>query len=403
MDIKEKFIELTSMTYPYGYEDLLTDFLPKGYQTDDDGNYFYKVGDSKIIFACHLDTACKTHSGVTHKFDGKIIRTNGKTILGADDKAGMTILLYMIEKNVPGLYYFFVGEEVGCIGSTAASKRKDFFSNYNIIVSFDRRGTTSIITHQSSRRTCSDDFANSLSKQYSKFGLNLEKDDAGVYTDSAEFSSIIPECTNISVGYYKEHTHDEHQDIEFLENLAKASVLVDWNSLEVKRDPSKTEYKEYNYYGYNYYGGSKNYYGKNTGYYGDGGYKKTRRGGRNNSHMTTKNFKSVDFPLPKYKDEDDYFGKKYKNSSDFYYIDGRKVYYNEIANELKSSGTAFISVDNTIKIDNRHNTDYYKGVRSMFLDDSISAEEFKIIKDQCLNMTDESDVDFCKYMESMLK
>ena len=42
-----------------------------------------------------------------------------KTILGADDKAGMVILLYMIEKKIPGLYYFFIGEEVGCIGSNA--------------------------------------------------------------------------------------------------------------------------------------------------------------------------------------------------------------------------------------------------------------------------------------------
>jgi hypothetical protein len=38
----------------------------------------------------------------------------------------------------------------------------------------------------------------------------------------AEFTGIISECTNISVGYYKEHTHAEHQDIEHLIRLGKS-------------------------------------------------------------------------------------------------------------------------------------------------------------------------------------
>ena len=69
MNIKETFLALTSKTYPYGFEDELEVFLPKGYTKDENGNYFYKVGESKTAFTCHLDTACKDKTDVIHVFD----------------------------------------------------------------------------------------------------------------------------------------------------------------------------------------------------------------------------------------------------------------------------------------------------------------------------------------------
>ena len=138
-----------------------------------------------------MDTACKSYENVTHIIEGNLIKTDGKTILGADDKAGMTILLWMIKHNVPGLYCFFIGEEVGCIGSKAASKDPQFLK-YDRMISFDRRGTTSVITHQSSKRCCSDKFAIELANQLNQSGLELAPDDTGVYTDSAEFDHRLP-------------------------------------------------------------------------------------------------------------------------------------------------------------------------------------------------------------------
>ena len=41
----------------------------------------------------------------------------------------------------------------------------------------------------------------------------------------------------------------QQQDIEHLTKLAEACLKVDWNSLPVERDPSKTEYKSYGGYG----------------------------------------------------------------------------------------------------------------------------------------------------------
>lgn len=244
MNIKEVFLLLTNRTYPHGLESKLKKFLPKDIQKDKHGNYFYQIGISKTIFTCHLDTVCKKYQRINQVIDGDFIRSDGKTNLGADDKAGMCVLLYMIEQNIPGLYYFFIGEEVGCIGSKAASN-DEHFSNYDRIISFDRKATNSVITHQSWLRCCSDSFAEALCDEYNKLGFEFKSDNTGVKTDSAQFTEIIPECTNISVGYYKEHTNEEYQDIVFLEKLCLASSLIDWENLPTERNPKEVEYREY--------------------------------------------------------------------------------------------------------------------------------------------------------------
>lgn len=246
MDIKQTFINLTKFTYPYGTEYLLEKYLPKGAIKDKCGNYYYQVGNSDTIFTCHLDTVCKEVKKVNHIFDKNIIKTDGTTNLGADDKAGMTVMLYMISKNVPGLYYFFIGEEVGCIGSSNLAYSEDF-SKYKRCVSFDRRGYGSVITHQLRGRCCSKEFADKLSSELSKGLLEFAPDSTGIVTDSASFMSQIPECTNISVGYFKEHTVNEHQDILYLKNLCDAVVGVNWEDLPCVRDPKI--YKKYYYEG----------------------------------------------------------------------------------------------------------------------------------------------------------
>jgi hypothetical protein len=248
--IKSTFLELTSKTYPYGYEDMLVrDMIDKGnfpkLKQDAWGNYFHNIGNSRTVFASHFDTACKDQVDVKHLINKQqIVTTNGTSILGADDKAGVTVMLWMIKNNIPGLYYFFIGEEVGCVGSSSAAPQGDFFGKYDRVISFDRRGTNSVITHQSSYRCCSDEFGKSLASQLNvKSNLYYKLDDTGVYTDSAEFVDYVPECTNLSVGYLNEHTTRESQDLFHLNKLSLAVLGVDWGSLPVVRDMSKRESK----------------------------------------------------------------------------------------------------------------------------------------------------------------
>ena len=133
MKIKKKFLQLTSKTYPHGTENELKNQLPKDYKEDGLGNFYIEIGSNpSTMFTCHLDTADRSQKKVKHIIDGDIIKTDGDSILGADDKAGMTVILYMIEKQIPGLYYFFIGEERGCVGSARLSRiwNETSFSKY---------------------------------------------------------------------------------------------------------------------------------------------------------------------------------------------------------------------------------------------------------------------------------
>jgi hypothetical protein len=255
MDIKETFIALTTRTYPHGTESELYHLLPSNLNTDEFGNLYIEIGSSpSTMFTSHLDTATKALCQVNHLIKDGIIKTDGLSILGADDKAGVTIMLYMIEHNIPGLYYFFLGEEVGCIGSTKlADKHKtEPLPNIKKVISFDRRDYDSVITFQSSKRCCSDTFgkalANELNKNESLFKYDL--DPTGIYTDSAKFVTIYQECTNISVGYKNEHTFKEQQDINHLILLANAVIKIDWEQLPIERDQKVVEYSKVDNYCY---------------------------------------------------------------------------------------------------------------------------------------------------------
>jgi hypothetical protein len=380
MNIKDTFLALTSKTYPYGFEDELVSFLPKGYFQDRHGNYFYKIGESRTAFTSHLDTACKDQVNIVHEFDGNIIKTDGKSILGADDKAGVTILLYMIEKNVPGLYCFFFGEEVGCIGSGLASS-DPMFKDYNRMISFDRRGTNSIITFQSSKRCCSEVFAKELSKEYNRYGMTMAPDDTGVYTDSAEFTSVIPECTNISVGYYKEHTHTEQQDITHLIKLCDASVKINWENLSTKRDPKLTEYKSYSYNK-----SSSTYSTRDSSSYSSRG------------RYTTNNWKggSRENSYDNYGYYDDWYDQtskaswEKKSKNHVASVKGNKVYLNNIDNEI----TDLYEVKSK---------KYYESLKQIIFDDRLSARDFEIIRDQYLDMDDPGDKAFYDEIIFLLK
>ena len=242
LDPRSTFLSLVTKTYPHGHEDEVLQFLPK-LDKDIVGNYYKIIGDNPTtMFTCHLDTADRKQA-VTRLYsiqidDQEHIVTDGTTVLGSDDKSGTTVMLYMMAKNVPGLYYFFIGEERGGIGSRALADKYDevdYLKNIKRCVSFDRRKTISVITAQAGGRCCSDEFGNALCEQYNSNGLNLKIDPTGVFTDSASFIDDISECTNVSVGYLNEHTGKEIQNMDYLIDLCKASVNVNWDSLPTVR------------------------------------------------------------------------------------------------------------------------------------------------------------------------
>lgn len=197
----------------------------------------------KTLFVAHVDTV--------HRNEGKNKITKTKThwrakgdVLGADDGAGVALLMHMIWGGVHGYYIFTQGEERGGVGARyLADKMPTLLGEFDRAIAFDRRGIDSVITHQGWGRCCSDTFGSALADALMEGSDNLMmlNDDTGVYTDTAEFTDIIPECTNISVGYAREHTQEESLDLNHYQHLSVAVLSVAWDSLPVDRDPSVVE------------------------------------------------------------------------------------------------------------------------------------------------------------------
>lgn len=212
-----------------------------------------------VMFSCHTDTV-HHEDGMQHICYNRTTQTyykkDGKP-LGADDAAGAWVMLEMIDAGVPGVYVFHRGEERGGLGSShIADKHYDFLAQFDYAVAFDRKGSTSVITHQGLSRCCSDAFAQALADAFNDDGISMyTPDDTGVFTDTANYIDDIPECTNISCGYANEHTGNESLHLPTLFALRDACVRVDWQSLPVERDPSIRDNKKWSwdyYQPYNY-------------------------------------------------------------------------------------------------------------------------------------------------------
>lgn len=234
---------------------------------DDEGNVLAYVvdnskGQSKVMWSCHIDTMHRNNTKDPDRMtqevwldaQGIAFVNDSDDCLGADDGAGIWLMLEMIKADVAGTYVFHRGEEKGCWGSSRLSyMHTDWLKTFTHAIAFDRRGTTSIITHQSGSRACSDVLGTKLIEV---LGMGHELDPTGVYTDTAEYMEIIPECVNISSGYYSEHSSRETLDTNYIVMLRDAMCAVDWLTVDlpVSRDPAVTEtrYASYGYGSYHY-------------------------------------------------------------------------------------------------------------------------------------------------------
>jgi hypothetical protein len=223
-------------------EEYINRFIaPLGVERDPFGNLYKIVGDENtdVLWSSHTDTVHRGEGRQIVDFDNGFFRLHKKskaTCLGADCAVGNWIMINMIMAEVPGLYVFHHGEEIGCVGSSAiAKKAPDFLKGINMAIAFDRRGTGSIITHQGSR-TCSDAFGNSLAAQLEGFKL----DPTGILTDTKMYAGIVPECTNLSVGYFDEHRSTERLDFSHAMRLRDMMLKIDTSKLVIERDPKIT-------------------------------------------------------------------------------------------------------------------------------------------------------------------
>jgi len=281
--------DLLTTPTPHGHESKIHHLLPfmrddwQGQKPviDEVGNIILDVGtpkkDFRTVFSCHMDTVHTSHEtrmglmytlqdgppeteGMIYAFT-KYTTAKGEevvapSILGADDKVGMFIMLNLIENNVPGRYIFHIGEERGGIGSKhIATKTPDVLKHMRRAIAFDRMHYSDTISFQAGGRCCSTEFstalANEINECLSTRQISFKPDVRGVWTDTANYTSLVAECTNLSVGYFNQHTTQEHFDLIWLKDILLPALLkVNWETLPTVRDKTAKE-PEYSY-SYNY-------------------------------------------------------------------------------------------------------------------------------------------------------
>lgn len=236
----------------------------KGIKQDGYGNYFVKIGALPFLWSSHTDSVHEKKGIQRVGFDKEEIGiaaedTTGSSCLGADDAAGVWLMLQMLDAGVPGLYIFHREEEGGRKGSKwIAEHRKDLLKQCLFAIALDRRGTDNLITHQMNMRCCSAEWAQSLAALLNATGLTYKLDDTGSYTDTASYTDEICECTNLSVGYHSAHSKWERLDLNHIFKLRDVLCSTDFVAgmalLEPHRKPGEKEYKTYNYSGRSFTG-----------------------------------------------------------------------------------------------------------------------------------------------------
>lgn len=226
------------------YIDILPDVYSDGF-----GNRIVRVGENNTtMFSCHTDTVHRTEGMQNAMYDKTLgqVFIQGDECLGADDGAGIIIMINMIKKGINGLYIFHREEEIGGNGSSyIATETPELLDGIKRCIAFDRRGTDSVITHQAGTRCCSDEFTEDLCQQLMKGDLVWFPDNTGLFTDSYNYTEIIPECTNLSCGYENEHSSNETLDVKFLEVFIKTLFNVEWDTLSTERNPAIVEFDSY--------------------------------------------------------------------------------------------------------------------------------------------------------------
>lgn len=211
--------------------------VPLGAKVDKAGNAIVRVGDSRVMWSSHTDTVHATGGRQRVVVNGdrfKLGFGSMSSCLGADCTTGVWLMREMILAGVHGLYVFHDSEEIGGKGSQwLAANGGKLFDGVDFCIAFDRKGTDSVITHQFGSRCCSDLFVDSIAKLLPF--ETYKADSTGTFTDSANYVDVIGECTNLSVGYYDQHTKQETQSVKHALAMREAMLRFDESKLVASR------------------------------------------------------------------------------------------------------------------------------------------------------------------------
>lgn len=211
--------QLYNISAPSNKEDAMREFI-MGYvgekaklTTDKAGNVYITKGDA-VNYPCivaHMDEVHKKHTRNFRLIEaddiimGYDVKECDNTGIGADDKNGIWVALRCLERFPIIKVAFFVGEEIGCVGSRSADM--DFFNDVRFVLQCDRKGSGDFITNAGGVELCSDEFAKVVNPTVWGY-----KKESGLQTDvmALKQRGLEVSCCNISCGYYEAHTKREY-------------------------------------------------------------------------------------------------------------------------------------------------------------------------------------------------
>lgn len=222
--------QLYSISSPSGHETLMMNFIRSqldklgvSHFSDRAGNIYATKGKAKS-YPCMVSHTDEVHGFRENSFSVLHADSNGNRIIfgfnylkrshtgiGADDKNGIWICLKSLENFETLKCVFFVGEEVGCQGSSQAKMK--FFNDCRYVLQCDRKGNGDIVTKFCGDSLCSEEFLKDASPE--KFGYAPSE---GLITDVITLKNrgLKVSCVNLSCGYYLPHTPNEFTCVEDL-------------------------------------------------------------------------------------------------------------------------------------------------------------------------------------------
>jgi hypothetical protein len=205
--------------------------------------------------------------------DGDILYTPGGNI-GGDDKCGVAIILAIAtQTKLPLKVYFSSGEEKI---KGAAIGEKDFYEGVDFSFTIDRQGTEDFVEAIGGSVLQSDDFRNICVDVGFNYKKNIKLVDGG-YCDACAIVHFVPECFNVSCGYFEPHQSSEHVKIQDMYSTYQWMQHLAIKIHDEKIKPFREVQKQCNGYHMRHRGyfdvGSGGYY-SNRGQYG-GGYRTT--------------------------------------------------------------------------------------------------------------------------------
>lgn len=188
---------------------------PMVYVRDTHGNIYVVKGMAEVYptIVAHTDTVHSIVPGANYQVrsDGKrlwaIDPENEKyTGVGGDDKVGIFIALSMLRDLPVCKAAFFVDEEIGCVGSSAA--KMEFFTNSSLVLQCDRRGNDEFVDRIMGTELYGKEFADAVRPILRAYDY---VETTGGMTDVWQLkeNGLGVACANMACGYFSPHSRYE--------------------------------------------------------------------------------------------------------------------------------------------------------------------------------------------------